>query len=290
MKIKIEGHSGCNVEVVRENGRLLVYKYSTTPETGKRLWKQAAKQSCFLSSPHIHDVNAPAVLRRIDESEKYGMVMEFIHARNFIDFFENSACSAPEVFAEKIIEFLEWEFSRSPLRPVSNEVLVEKFESVKKTIHAVPMFRSDREITSLLEYAEKIFARECERVWPQGVCHGDLTLSNILFRNSTIYLIDFLDSFVETPLMDLVKLRQDTRYGWSLLLCREPFDQVKIKIILSFLDQHLWSHFHNFPGVADGYHELQFMNFLRILQYAREPEIVSFLKDRMARLLAETTI
>jgi len=30
---------------------------------------------------------------------------------------------------------------------------------------------------------------------PIGYCHGDLTLSNILLKEETYYLIDFLDSF-----------------------------------------------------------------------------------------------
>ncbi len=34
-------------------------------------------------------------------------------------------------------------------------------------------------------------------------------------------MIDFLDSFIETPLMDIVKLRQDTKYNWSYLLVND---------------------------------------------------------------------
>jgi thiamine kinase-like enzyme len=64
---------------------------------------------------------------------------------------------------------------------------------------------------------------------PVGICHGDLTLSNILFRGHVaptphtpdeelrrramassggewVILIDFLDNFVESPLADLAKV------------------------------------------------------------------------------------
>ena len=49
-----------------------------------------------------------------------------------------------------------------------------------------------------------------------GFCHGDLTFSNLLVnaKSRRIALFDFLDSFVESPLQDLAKLRQDTAYFW----------------------------------------------------------------------------
>ena len=50
---------------------------------------------------------------------------------------------------------------------------------------------------------------------PISYCHGDLTLNNMLFLDSNIYLIDFLDSFVESPIIDLVKLKQDLQFFWS---------------------------------------------------------------------------
>ena len=51
---------------------------------------------------------------------------------------------------------------------------------------------------------------------PIGPCHGDLTLSNIIIsRTGSINLIDFLSTFLESPLWDIVKIYQDLKYGWS---------------------------------------------------------------------------
>lgn len=51
---------------------------------------------------------------------------------------------------------------------------------------------------------------------PAGRCHGDLTLSNIIFSTEGgCQLIDFLDSFIESPLQDVAKIRQDFEFGWS---------------------------------------------------------------------------
>ena len=51
-----------------------------------------------------------------------------------------------------------------------------------------------------------------------GFNHGDLTFSNILYDidNGIIYLIDFLDNIIETPINDIVKLIQETKHNWTL--------------------------------------------------------------------------
>ena len=65
---------------------------------------------------------------------------------------------------------------------------------------------------------------------PIGFCHGDLTFSNIMFAldDNQVGLIDFLDSFIETPLIDLVKLRQDTHFHWTITRYPHLHDQGKI--------------------------------------------------------------
>jgi len=54
---------------------------------------------------------------------------------------------------------------------------------------------------------------------------------------------------------------------------------------MDFLDNRIWYHFKNYPGVSSGYLELQCMNFLRILQYAKSPGIIDFLKKQLIQLL-----
>ncbi|MBE6374071.1 MAG: hypothetical protein E7055_18635 [Lentisphaerae bacterium] len=285
MRLKIAGHSGCSIEVIRENGQLLLYKYSTNPEYGKRLQKQFEKQQEFRQKSLGKGITAPSVLHRIDSPGKFGMVMEFIHAKTFIDYFENASYTAPNEFADKIIAFLESEFAQSSLQGIPESLLTAKLDSVESNILASEILRNDKEISGLLIRARALIHDGNAREWPVGSCHGDFTLSNILFQDSTLYLIDFLDSFIETPLMDLVKLRQDTRYCWSQFLYQDPFDCVKNRIIMDFLDNRIWYHFKNYPGVSSGYLELQCMNFLRILQYAKSPGIIDFLKKQLIQLL-----
>ena len=46
-------------------------------------------------------------------------------------------------------------------------------------------------------------------------CHGDLTLENIIVHNDRLYLIDFLDSFYDSWVMDMGTLLQDVQALWS---------------------------------------------------------------------------
>ena len=39
-----------------------------------------------------------------------------------------------------------------------------------------------------------------------------------------LYLIDFLDSVIESPLFDIIKIRQDTYFNWTINICDFSFD------------------------------------------------------------------
>jgi hypothetical protein len=75
----------------------------------------------------------------------------------------------------------------------------------------------DLELRTLLERANKLTeSLPFELIFPIGRCHGDLTLSNLILDPvSGLTLIDFLETYLETPLQDVSKLKQDFNYGWS---------------------------------------------------------------------------
>ena len=51
--------------------------------------------------------------------------------------------------------------------------------------------------------------------YPNGICHGDLTLSNVIIEKKNIYLIDFLKTYHDSILQDLSKVYQEFILGWS---------------------------------------------------------------------------
>ena len=90
------------------------------------------------------------------------------------------------------------------MQVVDKQVLLEKFKSVGEKLIINSVLCSDEDTKELFESSLQIFDKiECIKI-PIGICHGDLTFSNILFNGNNYYLIDFLDSFIEYPLMDIV--------------------------------------------------------------------------------------
>ena len=111
-----------------------------------------------------------------------------------------------------------------------------------------------------------------------GLAHGDMTLSNMIFTDE-IYLIDFLDSYIESPTMDLVKLRQDTHLHWSLNMISSVTDLSKIKLGLSYIDDWLVE---NYP--IEKYELLQIINLQRIYPYTNNVKIKKYLETNINKL------
>lgn len=164
--------------------------------------------------------------------------------------------------------------------------------------------------TSLCIQGKQSFVKKLEL--PMGYCHGDLTLSNILVASqddtmnafappsssapggspmvtptafpstvdaTRIVLIDFLDSFVETPLADMAKLCQDLKYAWTIRVSSTgaALDTVQFFSILSFLFNEMDKTFSIYPWYQ-AYFSLMFvMNQLRVLQYSKDASAAEYL-------------
>ena len=141
---------------------------------------------------------------------------------------------------------------------------------------------------TIFNRCDVFFAELKEISIPIGICHGDLTFSNILFNGNNYYLIDFLDSFIETPLQDIAKIRQDTAYRWSQLMYTKPYDAVRLRIICDKIDSEIDSYFsHKYEWYRGNYRVVQLMNILRILPYAHEENVIIYLQNILKSLLYE---
>jgi thiamine kinase-like enzyme len=103
----------------------------------------------------------------------------------------------------------------------------------------------------------------------KGTCHGDLTLSNILFSNGNIYLLDFLDSYIESYIIDIVKLKQDLYYNWNISLV--PFDsslEGRIKQVFRYMWGTLEENYGDIIN-TDLFNILDLINLLRIEPYTK---------------------
>lgn len=287
MEIEVKGHSGCQIDVVREGNGLFVYKSSRDPNYLDRLVSQAEKQR-LASLPELQHIRVPRV-HSIDRTDSMVNVkMDYVYSRNFVEFFEQAGFEQVTYLIEALIMYLEREIKMSPLTTVSREVVAEKFADVKTKTLGNNSLSQDQEVLSLLEQSQAIFDDLTDMLIPVGTCHGDLTFSNILFNGNNYYLIDFLDSFVESPLLDIVKIRQDTAWLWSQLMYVNPCDTIRLRIAFGKIDRELDSYFAaRYEWYSRYYRPLQLMNFLRILQYAHEPHVIDYLKHAINEQLKE---
>ncbi len=118
---------------------------------------------------------------------------------------------------------------------------------------------------------------------PIGVCHGDMTLSNMLIDyNHYLYLIDFLDDFLNSPIMDIIKIRQDIKYHYILQLYDGKYDKIRIKIIFNYMEQVINETFNEYEMF---FKYLDIMNFLRILQYSKNEKMDQYIIHTIKTIL-----
>ena len=268
-ELKIKGHSGCALNVVESpDGRLLVEK-GCEESYIERLKKQQEKQQethQLVVNGTYKDISVPS-----SEWKDNKILMDYIHSMSFVEYFERAAINDLKKLTNILINYIDTELSLSEIKTIEKDKFIKKIESVQETCghnELVDVKKANKYFTlckaKVLSYDEINI--------PIGVCHGDLTFSNMLFTDSGMYLIDFLDSFVETPLQDIVKIRQDSKYGWSTMMTDQKYNIVHVKMVLNYIDNCISSYFEKYDFYKY-YDMLQYINILRILPYVKEQKV-----------------
>jgi Mn2+-dependent serine/threonine protein kinase len=284
MLIEVKGNSGCAINIVGTDNKLLVHKSTYDKSYIPRLVNQANKQK---NAALIANIEVPEVHAVITSDDSATIVMDYVHAKNFIDFIEQSPISAIDDFIKSITSYVDKEISNSEITEIDNEIFLSKIESIKSNAIKKSL-TCMHPVINLIDDAYSIFEQRPNMKIPVGVCHGDLTLSNILFSSSKYYLIDFLDSFIETPIQDIVKLRQDTSLFWSLQMYDKPYDKIRIKTVFDYIDSAIDSYFSaTCSSYKDSYTYIQLINILRIVPYAKSSSVVDYLEKTITSLLSE---
>lgn len=285
MKFEVKGHSGCQIDVVREGEHLYVYKSTHDPHYFNRLQQQGQKQqrAAELGLQHIR---VPKLLNVSRSHDRVSLKMEYVYSKNFVGYFEYAGFEQISYFIRALCLFLDYEIMHSPIKTVGAEVLKNKFADIQQKIYCNPSLKDDHEVALLLQQSALHFDGKDDMQIPIGLCHGDLTFSNILFNGNNYYLIDFLDSFVESPLLDIVKIRQDSAFLWSQLMFSGSFDTIRLQIVASKIDREIVQYASQYEWYRY-YPVFQLMNFLRVLQYAHDEKVINYLKYIINQLLYE---
>lgn len=284
--IKLAGRSGCPISIFESENTIVVRKVSSSFAYNKRLGIQSDKQKNFNLTGKIQSsFYAPEIIRSgIEESGLFCIDMEYVRGDKFSDYFSkinlaqiNSIINSIEGFIRDCMSACQ--YNKLPFEIISNKVN-ELEEKLADNINF-----SNNLKARIFNYLLKEIP---DAPIPIGTCHGDFTFSNMLFSaTDRIYLFDFLDSFIESPIIDIVKIRQDTRFHWSVEIDDhlESYKKAKVIQILNYIDDKICVMTENFGNEFKlWYTYLEVFNLLRIMPYVTEQKDIKFL-DKNINLL-----
>lgn len=210
-----DGLSGCKLELLNNT---TLRKYSSSPEYNSRLLKQVDKQNFFYNLI-LKNIDTPKVLS-VNEN---CFDMDYVPALSFYEFFSSASVENIEFVIETLFGYFDFISSRFRMINVTDEILNKLDSLMPKSHHK-----------NFIRYLKKLVEEEQIMV-PNTFCHGDLTFNNILFHPNRLFFIDFLDSYVDSFLCDLVKIKQDLYYLWSLRIQNLS----SVRMIQTY--RHIWS-------------------------------------------------
>ena len=207
--INNKAYSGDKVEIFNDNDEKYIIKTWSDINKGKNaIDKQIRFKNINISGNCV--VKSPSVYEsEIIEKKFFRAKMSYIEGECGIDIPSKSSRQTILKIREVFGSIIYLNFERAKIKDIPSSKFIEKLLSIKS--HSTSPTLSNL-VSRLIDKFKKLTTISI----PIGDCHGDLTMSNIIFSGSeSIYLIDFLPSFIETPLWDIVKLEQDLIMGWS---------------------------------------------------------------------------
>lgn len=255
------GLSGCFIKALNQS----TIRKSSCKEYSKRLIRQANKQKYF-SNCSLTTIDVPKVY---DIGEDY-FDMEYIPAETFDLFFETCDTNKVNFTLNCLFEYFDF--------LISTKKTFKECEVKNKMSRKIESLSIDSKFKDyLLQYNYSAVGV------PKTFCHGDLTFSNILFNGKRVFFIDFLDSYINTFLVDLVKLKQDLFYFWSIKVNNNK--SLRLYQSKRFIWNKLYERYKEYID-TDLFNLLDVINLLRIQPYLKDKNHKVILKN----LLESTTL
>jgi len=194
-----------------------------------RAKKSIEKQKKFQSirTPFLNIAAVP-IMSFSSSPEGTYLFMPYIEGISGDEFSVQSTASVAENICNTLSAFIDYQ-----MQSIQHEA-IERDHFLLKIDEVIDQTDMNSFKSALNEIRKHITSLPNTLDFPMGNCHGDLTLSNIILSPGRgIFLIDFLDTFLETPLQDVAKLKQDFIYGWSFRKCHSHL-QLKSQIFCQY--------------------------------------------------------
>ena len=214
----IPGLSGCKLEFHINQKRVIK---SSTESYNHRFIKQINKQKYFFEEQVC---KTPKIYQVYLKQNQLHCEMEYHYGLNFIEFLMQANIQDLENLSHALFQLIQKELKLCSWDLVPRHIITNK---VKNVLSSVPDLKLD-------SYFESIIPKIDSFLLPCGICHGDLTMSNIIFTED-IYFIDFLDTYIESPICDIAKIKQDLYWFWTYNLYTKSLDKVRVLHLMQWL-------------------------------------------------------
>lgn len=261
----LTGHSGCSVLLMQDGEKIFVRKSSGEKKYNFRLKKQCKKQQIFGADENVF---SPRIYNCEYEKEHFFFDMEFVHGKTLAEY-------SSSILITEIADFVKLLFNSlyldsSTLNPKANDIFCAKINELEEKLDSVSILKP-------------VFARLKNHDWSRiykSPCHGDLTLENIIItKDKKLCLIDFLDSFYNSWMIDVAKLLQDLELKWSFRNSAPSQNRdLRLFVAKEALINEILKTGNGREKLNDIYHVL-LLNIVRIYPYATDENTVLFLNS-----------
>lgn len=258
--ISARAHSNESLSFIGGNDNLKVLKIFST--NLYRAQQNIDKQKNFFIKDDLLQIDAAPIISCANDNLSISLTMPYIEGYSGEDFAIYGSKDMARNISHAFSRILEYEVRNSTEALIKKDIFIHKMEEVLDSTSHIKTKKFYCEIKKILERAPDVM------LIPIGSCHGDLTLGNLIYqRDQKITLIDFLHTYLESPLQDIAKLNQEYKYCWSFRKCSSPL-LVKGKIFLASAFPEMINIIYQKYSLQSKIFEL--VNLLRIGPYLRD--------------------
>lgn len=268
---ELHGHSGCDLWLCKSGDDVFLRKDAGVVSYNDRLHEQCKKQQNFKSNT----LKTPQILNHgVDKNGLFFFDMEYINGTSLAEYMNKITIKDLVRFIDMLFDSLS--ISTGKLNPQAHDIFSKKLESLGKACDV-----TNPSVLNALNILKQ-FDFSCI---PESPCHGDLTLENIMLASSDVYVIDLLDSFYNSWIIDFAKLLQDIDVGWHW---RYQKRTLALDLRLATAKTHLLDRLEmldNGKHYIDMIYHILLLNLLRIYPYTKDKTTFDFLNNATDKII-----
>lgn len=266
----LKGHSGCKIELIHNGKDIIVRKTSGSIDYNIRLKKQCVKQKIF----SLQNIRTPKIYNYgKNEENLFYFDMEFVSGKTFAEYL-------PQLSTSEIKNYVECIFDNIFMQPI------EKFFPASNAfMNKINILEANLTNQKNLSEAFELLKKYDWSLINKSFCHGDLTLENILITyDKKIYLIDFLDSFYNSWMIDIAKILQDVDLKWSYRNEKLTTNHaLRLEIAkMTLIDKIL--NMKNGQEILSSIYHILLLNIIRIYPYTKDEVTFLYLDNAIDKL------